>query len=64
MIAFVGDDEAEPAGFGLYLCLVELDCPFTADEVHDDGDEGEEEQQVNQEAADVENKESAEPEQH
>ena len=51
-------------GSAFTFAPVELDCPFTTYEVHDDGDEGEEEQQVNKEAADMENKESAEPEQH
>jgi hypothetical protein len=40
-----------------------LDCSSAADEVHDDGDQGEEEQQVNEEAAHVQDEEPAKPEQ-
>jgi hypothetical protein len=46
------------------LYAFELDSPSAANEVHDDGDQGKEEQQVNQEAADVQNKESAKPKQN
>jgi hypothetical protein len=41
------------------------DCPpAAADEVHDDRDHGEDKQQVNEEAAHVQEEESAEPEQN
>jgi hypothetical protein len=39
------------------------DCSLSANEVHDDGDQGEEEEQVNEEAAHVQEEKSAEPEQ-
>src|SRR6201987_4371149 len=40
------------------------DCSPAADEVHDDRDQGEDEQQVNEEAAHVQDEEAAEPEQN
>jgi hypothetical protein len=40
------------------------DCPSAADEVHDDGDDGEEEQEMNQEAAHMQDDEAAQPEQN
>jgi hypothetical protein len=39
------------------------DCSSAADEVHDDGDHGKEEQQVDEEAAHVQDEESSKPEQ-
>jgi hypothetical protein len=47
-----------------YLARYLSDCPSAADEVHDDGDHGEEEQQVNEKAAHVEEEEPAKPEQN
>jgi hypothetical protein len=44
--------------------LSALDRSSTANEVHNDGDQGKEKQQVNQEAADVQDEETAEPEQN
>jgi len=56
--------KAEPAGFGLCFALRSLDRSSAADEVHDDGDQSKDEHQVNQEAAHVQDKEPAEPEQN
>jgi hypothetical protein len=39
----------------------QLDCASAADEVHDDGNKGKNEQQVNEKAADMQNKEAAQP---
>ena len=39
------------------------DCSSAADEVHDDRNQGKDQQQVNQKAADMKDEESAEPEQ-
>jgi hypothetical protein len=53
-----------PLGFGLLLCAsIELDRSSAAYEVHDDRDHGEDEQQVDQKAADVQNEEPSEPQQ-
>jgi hypothetical protein len=40
-----------------------LDGPSAADEVHDDGDQRKDEEQMNEEAAHVQDEEAAEPEQ-
>jgi hypothetical protein len=40
------------------------DCSSAADEIHDDGDHGEEEQQVNEKAAHVQDEESSKPEEN
>jgi hypothetical protein len=40
------------------------DCSSAADEVHDDGDYGEQEQEVNEEAAHVQDEKSSQPEQN
>lgn len=45
-----------------FCFLGSLDRSSAADKVHDDGDQSKEEQQVNKEAADVQDEESAEPE--
>jgi hypothetical protein len=58
------DDKAEPQGFGLCFGSQSLDRSSAANEVHDDGDQGEDKQQMNQEAAYVQDKEPAEPEQN
>jgi len=64
--------KAEPPRFGLGFALRCFalrslqnwsDCS-PADEVHDDGDHGEEEKQVNEEAAHVQDEEPAKPEQN
>ena len=61
--------KAEPQGSTFVLhcgarhCIVS-DCSSAADEVHDDGDHGEEEQQVNEEAAHMQDEEAAKPEQN
>ena len=41
-----------------------LDGSSTADEVHDDRDQGKDQQQVNEEAAHVKNEETAKPKQY
>jgi hypothetical protein len=41
-----------------------LDRSSATDEVHDDGDQGKDQEQVNQEAADVQHEEPAQPEQY
>jgi hypothetical protein len=41
-----------------------LDCTSPANEVHDDRDQREDKQQVNEEAADVQNEEPAQPKQN
>ncbi len=41
-----------------------LRAASASDEVHDDGDDGEEYEQVDEEAADVKHEESTEPENH
>jgi hypothetical protein len=50
-------------GFGLCFAFwCGLDCSPAADKVHDDGDQSKEEQQVNEEAADMQDEESSQPE--
>ena len=52
---------ARPLG-ATVRCLWELDSSSTAaDEVHDDGDDRKDEQQMNEEAADMQDEKSAEP---
>jgi hypothetical protein len=51
-------------GLALLCASIELNGWSTADEVHDDGDHGKDKQQVNEEAAHVQEKKSAEPEQN
>jgi hypothetical protein len=47
-------EEAEPAGFGLLLLAsIMLDGSSAAYEVHNDRDQSEDQQQVNEKAADV-----------
>src|SRR5258708_39834103 len=48
----------------MFCAAILSDCSPAADEVHDDGDHGEEEQEVNEEAAHVEDEEAAKPEQN
>lgn len=55
----------DPDGFGLFSCReFGLACPSAAYEVHDDGDQCEEQQKVDEEAADMEEEKSAQPKQH
>jgi hypothetical protein len=52
-------------GFGLCFCAQMVsDGSSATNEVHDDGDKREQEQQVNEKAADMQNEEAAEPEQN
>jgi hypothetical protein len=53
-----------PMGSALLWVLVELDGPSAADEVHDDRDHGKDKEEVNEEAAHVQEKKSAEPKQN
>jgi hypothetical protein len=46
------------------LAIRNLDRTSATDEVHDDRDQGEDKQQVNEEAADVQNEEPAQPKQN
>jgi hypothetical protein len=59
--------KAEPESSAFVFALRSFsdwsDCPPAADEVHDDRDHGEEEQQVNEEAAHMQDQEAAKPEQ-
>jgi len=48
----------------LLLHFDRLDSSSATDEVHDDGDQGKDEQQMDQEAADMQDEEPAEPEQN
>jgi hypothetical protein len=59
----IESEEAEPAGVRplLLWTSIMLDRSSATYEVHDDRDQGEDEQQVNEEAAHMQNKESAEP---
>jgi hypothetical protein len=51
-------------GSAVCFTLRLLDRSSATDKVHDDGDQGKDKQQVNQEAADVQDKEPAEPKQN
>jgi hypothetical protein len=51
-------------GSALLCVSVELNGSSAADEVHDDGDQRNDKQQVDQKAANVQEKKSAEPEQN
>jgi len=46
-------------GSALLCVSIELDGSFAADEVHDDGDQRDDKQQMDQEAANVQDEESA-----
>jgi hypothetical protein len=53
---------AGPVALPFALQIEKLDSSSAADKVHDEGDDGKDQQQMNEEAADVEDKKTAKPE--
>jgi hypothetical protein len=56
--------KAEPisgSAFSLVCAAISLDGASAADEVHDDGDEREDQQEMNEKAADVQHEKTTQP---